>query len=90
MMDLPQIDRENVDGYLTVSDQDAVATARELAIREGILAGFSTGANVAAALRLAKQASNGAQIVSVACDSGMKYLSTDLFFDKESPFNTVE
>jgi cysteine synthase A len=50
-----------------------------LAKREGIFGGFSMGANVAAALRLARKARRGQTIVTFACDSGLKYLSTDLF-----------
>jgi len=57
---------------------EAIDTARELARREGILAGFSTGANVAAALRLAATVP-GLRVATVACDTGTRYLSTDLF-----------
>ncbi len=67
------------DGYLAVTDEEAVEAARELARREAVLAGFSTGANVAAALRLAREATPGTVIVTLASDSGMKYLSTDLY-----------
>jgi cysteine synthase A len=58
-----------------VSDDEAVAVARQLAREEGIFAGFSSGANVAAALRLAA----GRTVVTVINDSGLKYLSTDLW-----------
>lgn len=74
--ELPQIFEEFVDGYFTVSDDEAIATARALAKCEGIFAGFSTGANVAVALRLAQCRQ---MIATFACDSGLKYLSTDLF-----------
>lgn len=67
------------DGFLAVSDEEAIATARELARREGVFAGFSTGANVAAALRLAREAPVGTVVVTTANDSGMKYLTGDLF-----------
>jgi Cysteine synthase len=79
MRELPQIPSELVDGFLTVSDEKAIVTARELAKREGIFGGFSTGANVAAALQLASKAEPGQMIVTFACDSGLKYLSTDLY-----------
>lgn len=79
MRDLPQIPQEFVDGFLTVGDEEAIATAREVAQREGIFGGFSTGANVAAALQLARTAQPGQTIVTFACDSGLKYLSTDLY-----------
>jgi cysteine synthase A len=64
---------------VAVTDEEAVATARRLARAEGIVAGFSTGANVAAALRLAGEVPAGATIVTIACDTGLRYLSTDLF-----------
>lgn len=67
------------DGYLTVSDKEVIETARALARCEGILGGFSTGANVAGALQIARRAQRGQIIATVAPDSGMKYLSTDLY-----------
>lgn len=67
------------DGTLAIGDDDAIATARALARQEGILAGFSTGANVAAALRLAAEAPPGAAVATIACDTGLRYLSSDLF-----------
>jgi cysteine synthase A len=67
------------DGTLPVDDESAVAVARDLARREGILAGFSTGANVAAALEVAARCAHGGAIATVACDTGTRYLSTDLF-----------
>lgn len=57
-----------------VSTQEAVAMALRLAREEGLFAGTSTGANVIAALRLAQQLGPGATVVTVLCDSGMKYL----------------
>jgi cysteine synthase A len=67
------------DGALAVSDAEAVATARLLATREGILGGFSSGANVAAALRLARDLPPAAVVVTTVNDTGLKYLSTDLY-----------
>jgi cysteine synthase A len=69
---------ELVDGLLTASDEQAVATARRLAREEGIFGGFSTGANVACALELAARAPAGSLIATLAPDTGLKYLSTDL------------
>ena len=63
----------------TVSTEEAMATARLLALQEGIFAGTSTGANVAAALRVAGRLGSGKTVVTVAVDSGMKYLSTALY-----------
>ncbi len=67
------------DGTLPITDEEATETARDLAEREGILGGFSTGANVAAALRLAADAPPGTAVATIACDTGLRYLSTDLF-----------
>lgn len=75
MPDLPLIRREHVDGYLQVSDEEAIAAARRLAREEGIFAGFSSGANIAAALRLLP----GKTVVTLINDSGLKYMSTDLW-----------
>jgi len=63
----------------TVSTEEAMATARRLAREEAIFAGTSTGANVAAALRVAERLGPGRTVVTVAVDSGMKYLSTELY-----------
>ncbi len=70
---------ELVDGFLTVADGAAIDVARRLATREGIFGGFSGGANVAAAMELARTSAPGDLIATVICDSGLKYLSTDLF-----------
>lgn len=68
-----------VDDYLQVTDDEAIACARRLAMQEGIFAGFSTGANLAAALQLLAGAHRGQTVVTLACDSGLKYLSTELW-----------
>jgi cysteine synthase len=68
-----------VDEVLTVSNDDAFAMARRLAKEEGILGGISSGANVHAALELARRPENkGKLIVTVACSTGERYLSTAL------------
>ena len=58
-----------------VSTEEAVAMTQRLAGQEGVFAGTSTGANVVAALRLAEQLGRDATVVTVMCDTGMKYLS---------------
>lgn len=63
----------------TVSTSEAMALARQLARDEGIFAGTSTGGNIAVALRIAERLRPGQTVVTVACDSGMKYLSTELY-----------
>lgn len=75
----PLWDPSLCDAYLTVTDDEAIETARRLAREEGIFGGFSTGANVAAALQVARSLREGAIVVTTANDSGLKYLSTDLF-----------
>jgi cysteine synthase len=65
-----------VDRIERVSTQDAVAMALRLAREEGLFAGTSTGANVVAALRLAEQLGADATVVTIMCDTGMKYLKT--------------
>ncbi len=70
---------EVCDGFLTATDNEAIRTARLLGKKEGICAGFSAGANVACALKIAKKAEKGSVIVTVLCDTGLKYLSTDLY-----------
>jgi cysteine synthase A len=70
---------EYIDGYLKVTDTEAIHIARRLAGEEGLFAGFSSGANVAAALHLLQTSFRGKTIAVILCDSGLKYLSTDLW-----------
>jgi cysteine synthase A len=68
-----------VDDVITVTNEDAIVTARRIAKEEGILVGISTGANVWAALRVAERPENkGKLIVTIACSTGERYLSTAL------------
>jgi cysteine synthase A len=68
-----------VDEVITVSNEDAIATARRLASEDGILAGISTGANVWAALQAGRRPENrGKLIVTIGCSTGERYLSTAL------------
>ena len=77
--DLELFDRSLATGYVAVTDEQAIAAARHLAAQEGIFAGFSTGAHLAAAWKLLAEQEAGSTIAFLACDSGLKYLSTDLF-----------
>jgi cysteine synthase A len=79
MAALKFVKRDIVDGYLQVSDDEAMQAARRLAKEEGIFAGFSSGANLAAALQLLAGPHRGRTIVIIICDSGLKYLTTDLW-----------
>ena len=74
------LDTSLLSGVELVTNDDAFAWARRLAREEGILAGISTGANVAAAARLAARPENrGKVIVTIAASCGERYLSTPLF-----------
>ena len=76
---LAMLEAEHVDGYLQVTDKEAVDVARRLARTEGIFGGFSSGANVAAALQLLRGPCRGKTVAVLLSDSGLKYLSTDLW-----------
>jgi cysteine synthase len=76
---LPLLDEKNIDGYLAVTEEEAMTTARLLAKEEGLFTGFSSGANVAVALRLLRTTCRGKIILVLLNDSGLKYLSTDLW-----------
>lgn len=79
-MDLPfLLNDELMEDYVLISDDEAIEMARRLASEEAILGGFSSGANVAAALKLLKGKEKGKNIVVLIPDSGVKYMSTDLF-----------
>lgn len=65
----------------TVTSEEAKAMARRLAREEGIFAGTSTGANVVAAIRVAERLGPEATVVTIAVDSGLRYLSTDVYRD---------
>lgn len=80
---IPEVmDRKVIDEFLTVENEDALRTSRELAAKEGILGGISAGANVYIALELAKRPENkGKTIVTVIPDFGERYISTVLYED---------
>lgn len=75
----PLWEPEEVDEILTVTTEEAKVMARRLAAEEGVLAGTSTGANVVAALRVAARLGPSTTVVTIAVDSGLRYLSTDLY-----------
>lgn len=76
------LDRELIDEILLVSEEEAFETCRELARKEGILVGISSGASVCAALRLSQSPEyRDMVIVSMLCDSGERYLSVEGLFD---------
>lgn len=76
---IPQnLDRSVIDEIVTVSNEDAIATTKSLAVKEGILVGISAGANVFASSRIAKE-NPPAMIVTILPDTGTRYFSTGIF-----------
>ena len=73
------LDRSVIDEIIQVKGADAIAVSRRLAREEGILAGISAGANAFAALQVARDLGRGKHVVTVMCDTGERYLSTELF-----------
>ena len=73
------LNRKVPDKVITVSDAEAIEASRSLARSEGIFCGISSGGTFAAALKVARDAGNGAAIVAMLPDTGERYLSTALF-----------
>ncbi len=77
---IPEVlNREVFDELVPVSDDESIAVSRELAAKEGIFTGISSGATLAAALTIARQAKKGSVILAMLPDTGERYLSTPLF-----------
>jgi cysteine synthase A len=76
------VDTSLITDVEVVSDCDAITMARRLAREEGILGGISSGANVAAAINVARRLGKGKRVVTLIPDTGMRYFSTDLFKEK--------
>ena len=77
---VPEILNQNIyeDIYI-VSDEEALTTARDLARKEGVMCGISSGTNVAAAIQLAKKLGTGKTVVTILPDTAERYFSTPLF-----------
>ena len=73
------LDQKIYDEIVIVTDEEAVQTARELARKEGLLCGISSGTNVAAAMKLARKLGKGKTVVTVLPDTAERYYSTPLF-----------
>ena len=81
---IPKVVRQDlIDEVMIVSDDEAVAMTRRLALKEGLFGGFSAGANVAAARRVASRLPPDRAVVTLIPDSGLRYLSTELY--EEAP-----
>ena len=77
---IPAILNQNIyDDIYVVTDDEAIKTAKDLACREGLMCGISSGTNVAAALKMAKQLGRGKTVVTVLPDTAERYFSTPLF-----------
>ena len=77
---IPEILNQNIyNDICIVKDEEAIATSKALAAKEGIMCGISSGTNVAAAIKLAKQLGKGKTIVTVLPDTAERYFSTPLF-----------
>lgn len=75
----PLLDGDRYDEVRTVDESAGRAMARQLAAEEGLFAGTSTGLNVVGAVELAQELGAGGTVVTVACDTGLKYLAGDLY-----------
>lgn len=75
----PILDRSLIDQVIKVKDEDALVTSQNLASQEGVLCGISAGANIFAALQVARRLGPGKTVVTLAPDTGERYLSTALF-----------
>jgi cysteine synthase A len=74
------LNKDIIDDIIQVANEDAFETARQLALKEGILCGISSGANVWAAIQLShKQENEGKVIVTFVCDTGERYISTEMY-----------
>lgn len=77
---IPKVLNQNIyDEIAIISDDEALQTAKDLAIKEGIMCGISSGTNVAAALRLARKLGKGKTVVTILPDTAERYFSTPLF-----------
>ncbi|MDD6460727.1 MAG: pyridoxal-phosphate dependent enzyme, partial [Absicoccus porci] len=75
----PILDQDIYSHICIISDEEAIQTAKQLACKEGLLCGISSGTNVAAALKLAKKLGKGKTVVTILLDTAERYYSTALF-----------
>ncbi len=75
------LNRSVLDGVITITDEEAYQTAKLLAKKEGLLVGISSGANVAAAQKVAADLGPGKNVVTILCDTGERYISIEKYFN---------
>ena len=85
------LNRDVIDEIITVEDREAFDMTEELAAKESLLVGISSGANVVGARRVAEKLSPGQQVVTILCDTGTRYFSVEEYFrrDKEYAAGTL-
>ncbi|HDK7157165.1 TPA: cysteine synthase A [Clostridium botulinum] len=77
---VPEVyEKDVVDEVMTITDEESYEYARRFGAEEGVLVGISSGANIAAAIKIAKKLGKGKKVVTVAPDGGEKYISTGLY-----------
>lgn len=75
------LNRDIIDEIITIKDQESYEMARRLGREEGLCVGMSSGANVIAAIRIAEKIGQGKRVVTLLCDTGERYFSTEQFFE---------
>lgn len=82
---IPDVLNQNIyEDVVIITDEEALQTARDLAVKEGMMCGISSGTNVAAALKLAKKLGRGKTVVTILPDTAERYFSTPLFETREA------
>jgi cysteine synthase A len=75
------LNRAILDRVMTVSDDEAYQTAKQLSKKEGLLVGISAGANVFAAQKVAQELGPGKNVITILCDTGERYISIEKYFN---------
>jgi cysteine synthase A len=75
------LNRKILDRVITVTDDEAYQTAKQLSKKEGLLVGISAGANVCAAQKVADELGSGKNVVTILCDTGERYISIEKYFN---------
>ena len=75
------LDTTIIDEVITVDDEDAYQTAKQIGVQEGLLVGLSAGANVYASIKVAGEMGESQTVVTILCDTGERYLSVREYFE---------